>query len=84
MLAELQTDSGVLSFPTRTLRLQVHVYPLGTFTGDWGDVRYLMEAHPMRGTTYELAFNNYQHWTTTAHFPRGLLRFEAWTQIPCY
>ncbi|KAF3906725.1 hypothetical protein AA313_de0201123 [Arthrobotrys entomopaga] len=62
---ELSKSGAGISFPARLFNPSVEAFPLGTFQGSLRDITLLMQAHPMRSTTYSSSWNNCQHWVAT-------------------
>ncbi|EPS41161.1 hypothetical protein H072_4980 [Dactylellina haptotyla CBS 200.50] len=67
-------DKGKLVFPVQLFDKRIDSFPLGTWTGSFNDiVTHLMEIHPMRFSSYNLKWNNCQHWAATMLvFMKGL------------
>lgn len=62
---ELATWNDVLFFPATIVEKEVQAHPLGIWTGYLEDIHKMMEVHPMRHTSYSVAYNNCQHWAAT-------------------
>ncbi|KAK6526532.1 hypothetical protein TWF694_005115 [Orbilia ellipsospora] len=62
---ELSKTGTTLSFPARLFNPSVEAFPLGIWKGTLRDITKLMQAHPMRFTTYSSSWNNCQHWAAT-------------------
>jgi hypothetical protein len=41
-----------------------HAFRLGSFYGEWSDLRKIIQVHPQRNTVYSTCYNNCQHFVT--------------------
>jgi hypothetical protein len=56
---------GAISFPAHVFDHKVNNFPLCTWRGKLKDITELIQAHPMRYSTYSACWSNCQHWVAT-------------------
>lgn len=62
---ELTTEKPNIFFLFRIFDYEVKAFPLGTWNGKLNDIHEMIRNHPMRYSTYDIVWNNCQHWAAT-------------------